>query len=179
MGSGTSAAYPVDPMANTPAVVLAAYVLPSLRRTVYPTEPTRPAENPTTELMYDQVVGAADTEAVAVAAVVESWKVIEPIVVPGVTSAVADVSLMTATDPIVVPAAAVPVTVRVGAHVVHFVPTPVNVAVAGLDAQKMDGLTESVWALTAYVTGDGLPRVPEQVGVSVTVPLAVGVMVNV
>jgi hypothetical protein len=43
----------------------------------------------------------------------------------------------------------------------------------------MDGLTESVWAVTAYVTRDGLLRVPEEVGVSVTVPLAVGVMVNV
>jgi hypothetical protein len=72
MGSRTSAAYPADPTANTPAVVLAAYVLPSLRRTAYPTEPTRPAENPTTELMYDHGVGAAETEADAVADVVES-----------------------------------------------------------------------------------------------------------
>jgi hypothetical protein len=72
MGSETSAAYPVDPMANTPAVVLAAYVLPSLRRTVYPTVPTRPAENPANELMYDHVVGAVATEAGTVAAVVES-----------------------------------------------------------------------------------------------------------
>ena len=52
---------------------------------------------------------------------------------PGVTSAVAVVSLITATDPIVVPAAAVPVTVRVGADVIHFVPTPVNEAVIGVD----------------------------------------------
>ena len=72
MGSDTSAAYPADPMAKTPDVVLAAYVLPSLRRTVYPTEPTRPDENPTTELMYDHIVGADVTVAVAVADVVES-----------------------------------------------------------------------------------------------------------
>jgi hypothetical protein len=50
-----------------------------------------------------------------------------------VTSAVADVSLITTTDPIVVPAAAVPVTVRVGADVVHLVPTPLHVAVTGVD----------------------------------------------
>ena len=53
---------------------------------------------------------------------------------PGVTSAVADVSLMTTTEPIVVPAAAVPVTVRLGADAVHLVPTPVHMAVTGVDA---------------------------------------------
>jgi hypothetical protein len=40
-------------------------------------------------------------------------------------------------------------------------------------------LAERVWALTEYVTGDGLPRVPELVGESVTVPLLVGAMVKV